>query len=727
MSFSLLHKLVAYLISGLGLGALALGSELSTLSIALIVLGYAASFFAEGKLLELPHYAQSWTAAVVLFLLLQLTRGLTDELTLAMAMEFAAFLQISRLFNRRTAADYQQIAVLAFLHLIAATVLSVSLLYAVLFIGFVIVTPWMLALSNLRREIESNYSSTAEPDDKALAAIRRVLASRRVVGPRFLVGTAALAVPIFIMTLFIFVLVPRVGKGFFGFQRERAQRVAGFGNLIELGGFGLIRDDPTVVLRVTPLPATQRRPPRMNLRLRGTSFDSYDGRRWTRTPISGNASRPGRRFYPVTRWSDFRGASSMKIVLNRLEEKVVFLPGNTVALELPERLEGGRRVTPQLVRSRGLDIRYIDDGSMAFVYTAYVNKRATAVDYPYLDPGDKRLYLKVPPDHERIAALAREVTRGATSPLEKIERILKHLRDSGRYRYSLLQPLVGDRPPLEAFLFDQKRGHCEYFSSAMAVMLRAVGIPSRNVSGFLGGTYNRYGDYYALSQSDAHSWVEGYVAGYGWVPLDPTPPAGQRPEEQIDLWSTMRAMLDAVRTRWMTSVVAYNLQTQIGMAYKVFRVVQAVRGSDFVSEIRKSGGKLGKLSRKTRRVLLWSIFGAALLGVALWLFLRWRGARSGGDRPLSRNASEAVKLYRELERTVERAGHPRPPSSTPCEHAFLLERKGVPWADQVGEVTRCYMEARYGDRSLPPAEIARLRSLIASIGSAGAASRAARQ
>ena len=415
--------------------------------------------------------------------------------------------------------------------------------------------------------------------------------------------------------------------------------------------------------------------------------------------------------------SDYRGADSLRIVLDRLEEKVVFLPSNTVALELPERFEGGRRVTPQLLRSRGLDLRYLDDGSMAFVYTAYINKRVVAVDYTYLDPSDKRLYLTLPPGHQRVIELADEVTRGANGPSEKIAALLRHLRDSGRYRYSLLQPEVGDRPPLEAFLFDQQRGHCEYFSSALAVMLRAVDIPSRNVSGFLGGVYNPYGDYYALSQSDAHSWVEAYLDRFGWVPLDPTPPAGQRSPADVSLFSTMRAMLDAVRTRWMTSVVAYNLQTQVGMAYKAFRFFQAVRGSDFLSDIRQSGGQQGKLSRRTRGALLWSIITAGLLGVALWLFLRWRGARGSSDRRLSRSASEAVKLYRELERTIEKAGHPRPASSTPREHAVYLQRKDLPWARQVQEVTRFYMEARYGERSLPPAEIARLRSLIASIGS----------
>jgi len=720
MSFSLLHKLVTYLISGLGLVALFLGSEITAFATALISLGYAASFFAEGPVLKLPRYAQAWTAAVVLFLLYQIARGVSDELTLAMAIEFAAFLQISRLFNRRTAADYQQIAVLAFLHLIAATVLTVNLVYAAFFVGFVIVTPWMLALCNLRREIESNYSSSAEPEGTSLAAIRRVLASRRVVGARFLAGTAALALPLFLMTLAIFVVVPRVGKGFFGFQRDRAQRVAGFGNLIELGGFGLIRNDPTVVLRVTPLPRTGPRPPRLNLRLRGTSFDSYDGRRWTRTPSGGVPSRRSRTLYPITRWSDLRGASQMRIVLNRLEERVVFLPENAVAIELPERIEGGERVTTRLVRSRGLDIRYIEDGGMGLIYTAYTNSAVTAIDSPYLDPETREIYLELPPGHQRIAELAKSLTRDASGVTQKVKRVLAYLRDSGRFRYTLLQPDVGKRLPLEVFLFEERKGHCEYFSSAMAVMLRAVGIPSRNVSGFLGGTYNPYGDYYAVSQNDAHSWVEAYIDWYGWVLVDPTPAGGREARPFEGLWLNMYAMLDAVRTRWITSVVAYDLQTQVNMAYKVFRFLQGFRSGEIFADLNRDD-RIKNLSRRAKAILGWSIGAGLLLGAAWWLFWRRRRARSAGTGLVSRNAAEAVKLYREMERVLSRQGYARPPSATPCEHADLLARRGLPWAGQVQEVTRCYMEVRYGGRPFPVEQLPRLRSLIATVRAAPSA------
>ncbi|HEX4353677.1 MAG TPA: DUF3488 domain-containing protein, partial [Polyangiales bacterium] len=437
MSFARLHKLVAYLLSGLGLVALSLGTELEMNVIVLMFLGYVGSLFAEGKLLELPYYGKAWTGLVVLALCVQVLRAVTSEPTLAMAIEFAAFLQISRLWNRRTAADYQQIAVLSFLHLIAATVLSTSLSYAIIFIGFVIATPWMLALSQLRREIEGNYPASVPNDERAQAAVRRVLASRRVVGASFLFSTALLALPLFAMTLAIFVVVPRVGQGFMNLQRSRGQRVAGFGNQIELGGFGVIRDDPTVVLRVTPLPKVDEKAPRMSLRMRGTSFDRYDGRRWTRSAsLSTLLPTIDHEHYTIRRDFDPARDQRLLIVLDHLDEPVVFLPYGTVGLSVPPRVAQAQQVTRELLNGPGFDVRYEDPDELGLVYTAYVSRDPVDADLPILSSERRTRYLQVPKGQERIAELARTVTAGASSDGEMAQRLLAFMH-SKRFTYSL--------------------------------------------------------------------------------------------------------------------------------------------------------------------------------------------------------------------------------------------------------------------------------------------------
>ena len=710
MSFAKLHKWVAYLISGLGLLALSLGSELSELALAAIALGYAGSWFAEGPLLTRPRYAQGWTVGVVAFLLLQIVRGVGDAPTLAMAIEFAAFLQISRLWNRRSAVDYQQIAVLAFLHLIAATVLSTNLSYAALFIGFVIATPWMLALSHLRREIEGNYPSGSSVDPAQRNAIERVLSSRRVVGPGFLLGTALLSLPLFAMTLTIFVTIPRVGQGFLSLRRDSGQKVAGFGNQVELGGFGLIRDDPTVVLRVLPIPRIDEKAARVSMRMRGTSFDRYDGRRWTRSHAEVQSMRNGLRsgmqgLRILSRMPELERDVRMQIVLDHLEEPVVFLPEATVAISVPPRVVASQNVQREITHAPGLDIRYDAIDGLGLVYTAWVSRDPAEADIVPIAPELRAAYLAVPPGHERVAALAQGVIGDAQNPVDKARRIQGYLKH-GQFTYSLEQPDVRGQWPLVAFLFDQKRGHCEYFSSAMAIMLRTVGVPARNVTGFVGGRFNPYGGYYALRQGDAHSWVEAYHEGRGWVTYDPTPSGRAVIGPSDGLWSDVNALIDAMRTRWTTSVVGYDLRTQVGMLRKLAAWMASHRSRGGDRDAQGSGKfEFGAAAKTGLRV----IGGLAVLfGLAWFLRRRLRAPIARKNPP----AARAVSLYGELERALRKRGHARPPAVTPLEHARALARNGFAQAADVQAVTSRYVEARFGGRPLQRAEIAELRQAI---------------
>jgi hypothetical protein len=711
VSFAKLHKLVAYLLSGLGLIALSLGTELDADVLLLIFAGYVGSIFAEGKLIERKAYHRGWNLSVVAMFVLQCIRAGATEPTLAMAIEFAAFLQISRLWNRRTAADYQQIAVLAFVHLIAATVLSASLSYALIFIGFVIATPWMLALSQLRREIEGNYPASVPNDERAQAAVRRVLASKRVVGASFLVNTALLALPLFAMTLTIFVVVPRVGQGFLNLSRSHGQRVAGFGSEVELGGFGVIRDDPTVVLRVTPLPKVDERAPRISLRMRGTSFDHYDGKRWTRSPSSPQLlPNIDREQYLIRRPVERGRDQALQIILDHLDEPVVFIPYGTVSITVPPRVVHAQAVSRNIVHSAGLDLRYDDPDELGLVYTAYVSRDPAEADLlPTLSERRQR-YLQVPKGHEKVAELAAKVKGDAATPLEAARRVLEYLHSS-RFKYSLEQPDVKKENPLDVFLFKARRGHCEYFASAMAIMLRTLDIPTRNVTGFVGGRYNPYGNYYALRQGDAHSWVEAYIEGRGWVTFDPTPPARAAVGPRQSLWADLQALIDAVRTRWMTSVVGYDLRTQVNMLRRLARLFasQDAGGASDVAANELTHNNWKAFGRYALAIVL-----AACVLAAIWRW-RTRRRRKPNERHVPEHVEQAVKLYRDLERALASSGHARPTAVTPIEHARSLKVGGFPCATDVEDVTESYMRVRYGGERLDASELPKLKSAVARV------------
>lgn len=711
MSFSLLHKNVTYLIAGIGLFALTLGQDLGMPTALAITGGAVASYFVDGPIIRHRAWASSWTVAVVALLVLEGTRALTQGPQLIQAIEFAAFLQISRLFNRRGAADYQQIAVLAFLHLIAATVLSTEITYGLVFMGFVIVTPWMLALSHLRREIEGNYPVSGPDDARGREAIRRVLASKRVVGGRFLLGTMALSLPLFAMTVAIFLTLPRVGQGFLTFNASRGRSVAGFSNQVELGHFGVIRDDPTVILRVQPEPGEGELARDEVLRLRGTSFDHYDGRRWTRSPSLARRLSRDRFGYFTLQRPPRESDQRLRITLDHLDEPVVFLPTGTVALDMDPRIVRAERVERRLSHGEGLDVRYLDADGVGLIYTAIVQPGARYKGLRTVFEEDLSPYLQMPEGHERVAALAERVTVGKRGAYAQATAVQDYLRE---LTYTLEQPLVKpDQRPLDVFLFEARRGHCEYFSSAMAVMLRSLGVPARNVTGFVGGRYNPYGEYFALRQGDAHSWVEAYVPDRGWMIFDPTPPGRARLGPRENLWADVSAFVDAVRLRWVTSVLGYDVTMQMAMMRKVTRFIAGSgRGR---SDKGPQYPRPWRDARVAARRVGIGIAGVVLLVALIGLVRRLR-ARRGRGAAVSAEAAQAIAVYRALERALRRRGQPRPPSRTPMEHVAHLQSQDFAGVEAVEEVTLEYMAVRYGGRSLSGDDLSRLRGAVRRVG-----------
>ena len=166
-------------------------------------------------------------------------------------------------------------------------------------------------------------------------------------------------------------------------------------------------------------------------------------------------------------------------------------------------------------------------------------------------------YLKLPPLDVRISKLAEEITAQAPNNYEKAVALERYL--STHFGYTLELPRTLARDPLANFLFERKRGHCEYFASSMAVMLRSLRIPSRIVTGFRGGEFNDLTGQYVVRASDAHSWVEAYFPGFGWISFDPTP-AGSVPARTG--WSRLQLYLDAAASFWREWIINYDVSHQ---------------------------------------------------------------------------------------------------------------------------------------------------------------------
>lgn len=693
-SFRLLHKAISYLIASLGLGALCLGDLLSTSFKIGLVVAVASSWFVEGSVLRSKRYQQLWSALLVGAFILQVLRGTSGQALLLVAVEFSAFLQITRLFNRLGAREAQQITVLAFLHLIAATVLTTSISYAVILIGFVILTPWMLTLSYMRYEAERAYK-TSEP------ALLHALDSTGIVNPRFMLGTLGLVVPMLMMTGLLFVAFPRVGLGLFSFGYGARQRVAGFGGQVDLGEFGTIREDPTVVIRVrSSKDGLLLRPE--SLRLRGTSFDHYDGRRWSRTDTELSRAEHVGKDYPVLRWPSAEDIA-IPVELEPIDESVIFLPQNTVALQIAPRIRAGMETHRHITRAGGLEFRFMDGTDQGLHYVALLSRAPVVADARWPSTLERTRYLQLPSGHERLVSLATQVTKGILSDRDKVIALQTYLQDASRFSYNTGSAQDPGPRPLEHFLFVSKSGHCEYFASALAIMLRGVGIPSRHVTGFLGGRYNPYGRYIAVRQGDAHSWVEAYIDGKGWMSFDPTPSGRAAVNVEMGLAAQIRAAVDALRSRWDRQVVSYDLKRQLDTWNRLRRWFDSSPRGDAAPVLARKQPSAGRAFG----VSPWTVGFAILLVLGGVLVYRLPRTRKRGASKAAEQR-HGILLYREMERWLEQHDVPRPPSVTPLQHVHALRSQAFSAAETVQRVTDRYMLARYARQPLSPEEHKRL-------------------
>lgn len=698
MRFGLVHRIMTDALAALGVLAVVNTSSMSPWTTALVLVGLALALAVPEAWQSKPALRHLAAIGPLTLFAVQGVRLLAGRPALDIAVEFAAILQIIRLATRRGAAHDQQIIVLALLHFVAGTVLGGGLSYGLCFVGFLVVAPGALVLSHLRREVEGNYRQGARDRTGLPVDVPRILRSRRVVGRGFLATTCLLSVPIFVFTAALFVMFPRVGLSLLLLNHPQKGRMVGFSDKVDLGEVGVLRSDPSIALRFEVQDLPDPAPARLTLRLRGTAFDRYDGRRWERT-LHGGGIHAGfdtgetlnivRRSTPADR--------RITVDLEPIDPPVVFLPPRTVSLQV--RVQQQAVLGEPLTLSRGPEgeVRYQGSDSHGLRYDAYLAGDREPIN-EILPAQDRPRYLELSPEMpNRIGLLAHEWADGQPTPYLKAKIIEEHLKHD--FKYDTNSPSGGKPQPVDHFLFESRRGHCEFFSTAMALMLRELGIPSRNVTGFVGGTYNRFGRYYAVREGDAHSWVEAYFDDpiRGWVTFDPTPTSGAQPlQDTSGAYVYMRDLVEALSQRWNRYVIGYDLRTQVRIFEDISRSYERMRA--------KTGTNHGIAERITRGPVL---AGITLVGLAAGYML-WKRRRkpkdNAQDAPEGARADPkqeaATALYRTLELALVTQGITRPTSLPPLKHAEELAAKAHPLADDVLDLTNRYLLARFGGTTL---------------------------
>lgn len=600
------------------------------------------------------------------------------------------FLGVARVLSASTNRDYLYTGSLAFIALMGAAALSTSPRFFGWLTAAIVFGLGALTSSEIRRGFEQPARTTTP------------VAPRTAWRLGVLVVCAATG--ILALTAGLFLVIPRTARAA-AMLFPSGPRLTGFTNSIDLGGFGAIAKDNRPVLHVHAY--GPQLPP--NLKWRGSALSQFDGRRWSEPPFRGAVTAAQGTVMVADRMQRSRrdGARLVyRVDVGSTDTGTLFIAGVPEFINLTlDPVEA-----PRLLRTSEDSFRALPALGEPISYEVSAHNGAPLA-YP-LSANSRARYLDLPAKLDRrIAELGREWS-GAGTDIDRAGRIESHLQRDFTYTLDT-SDLASRRDPLAEFLFVTKRGYCEYFASAMAVLLRTQGIPARVATGFQSGYYNDVSGTWVLRASDAHAWVEGWIEGRGWVTFDPTPPGTE--QAAAGVWRRMAMYLDAADTAWQQWVVAYNPGQQAALAIA------------FRNRLRGSGRSTGSLWKHVTNGDSWKGMAAALIpalaaiglafvafrfGPGLWR--RWsareriRNIKRGRAAP-----GDAALLYERMLHAMARRGFEKPAWFTPTEFVGTLpEGERAP----VAEFTATYNDVRFGGH---PTRLPKLAEMLETIEARG--------
>jgi len=686
-----------------------------------ILLGKGLRWWRE-KPAELSHRTATWLVLSYVFFfpvdLLVLSRAFVSSSTnaalyaaLLSAVHFLLFVTLVRLFSATSDRDSLFLGMLSFAGVLAASILTVDTSFLMLFFIFLLFGIATFTALEIRRAARGAISP--QPDAQT-GQERRLARSLSFVA-------LVLALGSIIFGGVLFFALPRFSAGYMGRAGLQPSLMTGFTDDIELGQIGEIKKDSTVVMRVkTGNPVGYGM-----LRWRGIALSNFDGKRWTTPQRRRIIAGPDPDGWIAVGFPTARSVQpapvelKYEILLQPIASDAIFVPANAVSI----RGNFAGETVNALSQPHGYIMRDVTD-SLFNPFRNFAQLRYFGYsELPILNPGALRAapavypetitarYLQLPGLDARVPALAKTITQRSRTAYDQATAIESYLRS--HYSYTLNLSGRPGNDPLVHFLFETRAGHCEYFATAMTIMLRTLGVPSREVNGFLPGEYNELGGDYIVRASDAHSWVEAYFPGTGWVAFDPTPADTQ----QLGLLSRLGKYIDWMQLSWNEWVINYDFVHQVQMAQMV------KSGSRSWTEQARNWFENKQRKGKTQLQAGIKRFGGYSLGIPLALFLILVALRYRMfERALARlrfywqlrapesagaNPQLASRLYAELLRLLERRGLARRASQTPLEFAAAVGEPGL--APAVREFTQVYANARFGGARC---DTIRLRQLL---------------
>ncbi len=634
-----------------------------------------------------------------------ITRGTVE---VAVLSHLILFLSAVKLLQRKHDRDWFFLYLISFFTVLLAAGLTASPLFLValvLYLLCALTTVIAFEIQKARRKVTAQQTRLLVPPDSELFQKlpmrlwrRRYLETRRL--PIVSVGLLALIV---ILALPFFLIAPRTASSALRRAGGGVSGFIGFSDSVTLGQIGELKRSDEIFMRVRIDDFGSVPPAR--LRWRGVALDNFTGKVWKKSAVAERLEKKesDSGFFQFGTAASPAHVTTQTFYLEPVDTPVLFGAPRILAVR-------GNLPFVRVDSEGALQTRPHDQERL--VYRVHSDTTEPSVNVLRNDRlqyfAESARYLELPPALDpRIRTLTRDVIQqsGAQTWYDAVRAVETHLRD--KYGYSL-EMKAGGPDPLADFLFNVRQGHCEYFATAMAVMLRTQGIATRVVNGFLPGEYNEASGAFTVRQSDAHSWVEVYFpASRTWVTFDPTPSAGRAATTRTGFTGMLSKYSEAFELMWFQYVVGYDKQEQRSLVTSARNRLFDLQRSG-VNNFTRAWTALPSLIRP---ILL---AGGSLIGLMAVLIFTRRVKHHGWRRGLKiwqTGSSEisSVEFYERLLRALAKQGIKRELYETPLEFASAT---GV---SEARAITNAYNRVRFGEKKLTDAERTQIESLLARI------------
>ena len=690
---------------------------------------FTIAFMPMGERLDRKYgWYRQITSAAIFFYIFSIPVIIMSYDLLDAVVSVVMFVQIYSLVHMKRERNYGHIMLMSFFLVLAASVLSpragIGLAY-ILFVVFAASALSLLEMFSSQRLAEGNQAESVWLQDAT--GRRRFLESAKFTGFQMTPIVLMSAFLILGLTTAIFLLTPRTEAGFLGTVQSAPQFTTGLSPEVDLTMAGLLSSNSGPVMRVQfpEEPGGRYDAPKL---WRSTALDNYTGTSWVRkgliTQTLGATDRL-RRFKSDHRVASKEGLNRRTFGLGREVYHEIFLdrpPESGVpALHMVKSVvagEANRRLQFRWDRAGDYTVTMrgsTESGIPLRVWSEVVEPepemlRASSTDYLDTMVRSDLLQLTYQNLLPETLAVVEGLTQDASTGYDKVVVLNDWLQYRGGFVYSRDIPRLPENNPVDAFILREKSGHCELYASALALMVRSIGIPARVVSGYRGGLWNESDQSYTVTRDMAHLWVELYFHEVGWIPFDPSPPQEGPALFSIDSLarSYSRFVLKA-RLLWQSNVVSYSP----GTGSRLFR-------DTVIGAIGLIGGESGTFALPDtqapvltglRRPLL---VAAGLMSVLLATMLVLRRARRGeGTRakPLTPDQLRALKVHGLFTRRVRQMGVDCR-GMTAEEMGEEVSQLNLNHPDSALDVLSAYSASRFGGRGLSPARFKELRRAV---------------